>query len=171
VLAIILAACSPDHLNNGSLYLDGVELYASPPLGVSARSKIQWETAEAIAWWNGQVGDEVFYEPIPTPDVTVSVGFVPSDVDVETMGGDQIGVAYLDFSRVDGLIFGCEIVISSDIADDYETALEVTKHELGHCLGLADDPRSLDLNSIMSSPLVWRGEVTEKDLEIVREML
>jgi hypothetical protein len=172
VLAIILAACSPDHLDNGSLYLDGVELYASPPLGVSARSKIRRETSDAIEWWNDQVGAEVFYEPTPTPDITVSIGAnVPFTVDPDTMYWEQLGIAYADYSGYDGLITGCEIIILDAILDDYETALGVVKHELGHCLGLADDPHSLDLNSIMSSPLMWRGEVTEKDLEIVREML
>ena len=169
LVLFLLVACDPTYLDNGRISRDGLELYSAPPLGVSASPEMRPFVLQAIDWWADQVGTEVFFSPTPTPDVNVTVGFVPAgdEFDIEEMTGENLGIAYLDYSRFDGLVTWCEIVISSDIAYHESTVLEVTKHELGHCLALDDDPRSLDLNSIMSSPLVWRGEVTPRDKAIV----
>jgi hypothetical protein len=167
---LLLASCDPTYLDEGLLIRDGVDLYAVPPLGISASPEMVPHVLRATSWWNRQIGDTVFFSPTPTPDVTVSSGYVPSeDYDPVTASGDLDGIAYLEYSRWDGLIVSCEVVISSDILYARE-AHEATKHELGHCLGLADDPQSLDLNSIMSSPMPWSGEVTEHDREIIRRM-
>jgi hypothetical protein len=41
-------------------------------------------------------------------------------------------------------------------------------HEMGHCLGLEDDPPSLDLSSIMSSKLLYVGGLTQADRDELR---
>jgi len=45
--------------------------------------------------------------------------------------------------------------------------VHILAHELGHCLGLDDDPDSLDLASIMSSPTYPQYRPTESDVRLV----
>jgi hypothetical protein len=150
---------------------DGVTLRTNLPVGVSSSVEMWPYTLSAAQWWNQQVREVVFDFPTSTPDVMVYSGYVPAgDFDVETATGGAAGFADIQYSLWDGLITSCEITVSSDISDAH-SVVEVTKHELGHCLGLDDDPDSLDLNSIMSSPMPWRGELTEGDLALVRGML
>lgn len=161
----LLLACDPTYLDEGLLVRGGLELHVTGPQGVSGPF-----ANAAGQWWNEQCGVGLFYSPTPTPDVTIETGYVPSgSYGPDQIIADEAGIAYIDFSRVDGLILGCEVVLSSDIAYDDQTLLETAKHEIGHCLGLADDPHSLDLNSIMSSPIGYRGQVTAGDCALVLE--
>jgi len=50
----------------------------------------------------------------------------------------------------------------------------VLRHELGHCLGLADDPgppTTVDLRSVMASPLDPLGIVTDHDRALLAPYL
>jgi hypothetical protein len=158
LLAILaLSACDPTYLDEGLMVREGLTLHVDGPVGISG------EFAEEVSqWWNEQCGETLFYSPTPTPDATIEFGYV---ADPHELG--NLGIAAIEYSRIDGLITFCEITISSDIAYHEETALEVAKHEAGHCLGLDDDPNSLDLNSIMASPSLYRGQVTPGDCELV----
>lgn len=172
IVILLLMACDPTYLDEGRDYRDGLELYSAPPLGVQAEPDIRGFVLIAVPWWSAQIGQEVAFSPTPTPDITMAFGHVPApDYDPETLEGDVGGIANIDYSLHDGLIIGCDIIISSDLRGFDDAVLEVVKHEIGHCLALADDPHSLDLNSIMSDPGVWRGEVTPGDRAIILEDL
>lgn len=166
IIATCCAACdgltTPD---NGQLVSRGFELYSWPPLGVRPLDDdIDGVVFQAMHWWNEQIGDEVFFAPTPTPDVTVEIGAISGTAD---------GIANITHSSVGGLILNCEVTLASDAIalHDRATIVELAKHELGHCLGLDDDPKTLHLNSIMSVPLWPYGEVTPHDRGIVRSML
>lgn len=157
--AALVASCDPSIHDNGQLVRGEVTLYSAPPLGVIASEEVRGAVSEAIIWWGEQIGEEVFFMPTPVPDVVVDEGYLEPG---------KLGLADIDYSRIDGLVVGCEVTLSLDLTTDL---LEVTKHELGHCLALDDDAHSLDLNSVMSSPALPSGEVTEKDRDLVRAML
>ena len=129
----------------------------------------------ATAFWNETMGRDgvirdVFFVDDISPNVLVSFGYVPqSDYEYEN-GIEPSGIAYVEFTET-GSITGCEIVISSDIAYHAETVQWTLIGEMGHCLGLEDDPNSIDLNSIMSSPLLLNGELTDEDWERLVEGL
>jgi hypothetical protein len=143
-----------------------VEGDATVPLGV---------VEDAVEWWNAAVdcdADSLFVaEPGDVAQVTVSVGYVAVDPmgDVDSdVEGSPLGVAALDYDLVTGVIRGCEVTISSDIAYDEATVAQVARHEIGcHCAGaLADDPgppMTVDLESICSSPLDPLGDLTAAD--------
>jgi len=89
-------------------------------------------------------------------------------------GADEFGWVYVRQGFLPPGIRGIASVVTSprgevlwcDVTID-DVAPEVYRHELGHCLGLADDPRSLDLGSIMSNPTMADGEPTGHDVECV----
>ena len=162
ILTILaLVACDPTYLDEGLMVRDGLVLHVDGPVGISGDY-----SEEVSQWWNDQCGVTLFYSPTPTPDATIEFGYVS---DLDDLG--NLGNADVEYSRYDGLITSCQITISSDIAYNEETSFEVAKHEAGHCLGLDDDPNSLDLNSIMSSPLLYRGEATSHDCDLVIERM
>ena len=171
LIFLLFCACSSAHLDVGLLERDAGDLYACPPLGISPQQDVSSATDTAVTWWNEQIGEQVFFLSPYVTDFSVRRGYVPpGDYDPESTTGGVAGIARLEYSE-DGLITSCDITVSIDISYSWQTMVEVIKHELGHCLGLDDDPYSLDLNSIMSDPMVWRGEVTELDRELVLEML
>ena len=153
---LFLSSCEMESLDNGMMFRDGVYLYSNPPLGVYVDSEMDALIVdEAIDWWAEQAGREMFFRPTPTPDVTVFVGHIPSS--------EVVGLANIRFSRFDGLITSCDIILSSDYYGDRDYILGGVKHELGHCVGLDDDPFSRDVNSIMSNTLLPDGQLTERD--------
>jgi hypothetical protein len=84
-------------------------------------------------------------------------------------GFQIIGKAYIPYNRKGG-ITNCKVVLSIDYAYDRHLMEECLKHELGHCLGLMDDmgsPKAVDLNSIMSDPVAWKGVLTRYDYELL----
>jgi hypothetical protein len=126
---------------------------------------------DVSAWWNSTMArdgverDVLFFDD-QAPEISVSFGLVPiTGEELENETG-PLGIAYLDYT-VDGAIFNCEIVISSDIQDSESTVEEVLRHESGHCLGLADDPDSIDLNSVMADPYLEGGELYQGDWEVL----
>ena len=140
-----LAACTP--VDNGMI--PGVEGPIVLPLYVDG------DDDGAGEWWNG-------YSVLPL----FEAGVAP-DV-------DETGWVYVRHGFLRPGVRGEAIVTTSprgevlwcDVTID-DPAPEVYRHELGHCLGLADDPRSLDLGSIMSNPTMADGEPTGHDVECV----
>jgi len=166
IFCLFLGACGGEHLDNGRLVRMGHTLYSPIPMGISAAPDITPIVESAVDWWNDQIGTEVFFMPSPTPDITVEFGPIIDPTNPDDIYG-EIGIAYLTFSYFDGLILDCDVVVSWDYRDDTDTATEITKHELGHCLGLADDTPSVDLNSVMQSALWTHGEVTAGDRDLI----
>lgn len=130
---------------------------------------------ESALWWDEQLSSEVFFYDGNAPQVTAEFGYVPAPPDDAWTGdfdleGFPLGIAYLDFDEFGAVTF-CEIVVSSDIEYDGPTVAAVMRHEIGHCLGLADDPASVDLNSVMASPVRPAGELTPWDADRLQPYL
>lgn len=163
ITALLLIACETD---NGLIHRDGINLWSSPPIGVLVESSIdQGIVRESIDWWNERPSEDVFHETTQFPGASIGIGHVPDQTDLEELG---IAYLYLD-EEIEGLISFCEIIISENIKGNRETLLRVVEHELGHCLGLDNDPYSI--SSIMSSPIVPNGEVTPGDLALIEDMI
>jgi hypothetical protein len=172
LLALLLAGCPgpTDWLDNGLMVRDGLELHqAALPVTVAVDMSVEDDTLvpEIIAWWNDQAGFEVFAGPVPVADILVTVGYVPGDYE-----DNVAGLAEVEFAA-DGSITSCLVTLSSDIAYHRPTLLKDGEHELGHCVGLEDDPgppTTVDLRSIMSDPLDPLGRLTDNDRELLEEM-
>jgi hypothetical protein len=174
IISMVMCSCDnvgPVEQDLGFKIEDGVEtvpLYA--PYAVQADPSIPDAVYvdDAVLWWNSQLPDGhiAFTLGGPLPDIIVYESYVPCDDPLED--DCPAGLAIVTFSRSDGAILACEIIISSDITYDSEWTEKVLQHELGECLGLTDDcgpPTCVDLRSIMSSPLDPLGELTAADLE------
>ena len=150
-----------DGLDNGRMTLDdGTEMHPYlTPWYVTWDDSIDDDFAmDAIEWWNEQAGVEVFeVEAWSFSAISIEANLLPEDV---------AGV-FRDNTYDDGRISSGDIVISADIMYDYDYSQAALRHEMGHALGLADDPHSIDLNSIMSSPLIVGGELTDHDRSLV----
>jgi len=77
------------------------------------------------------------------------------------------GVADLTWNEF-GEILRCDVVIDAEHAYDAQTFRSRLIHELGHCLGLAHDESSIDLDSCMASPPLVTCSITRRDVERVR---
>jgi hypothetical protein len=156
---------------------DGVTLHPGMlPAAVGVDDTVDDPTLlpEALAWCNARLSqDAVLREATlgETPRVIVSIGFVPAPDWGETFedmlngSSDPVGITYLDYAE-DGEVLGAEIVLSSDVAYDRDTLVKVLEHEIFHFLALSDDPGidiTVELRSIMSSPLDPLGDLTEHD--------
>lgn len=80
-----------------------------------------------------------------------------------TVDPDALGEATL--YDHDGEVVRCEVTLTSL----WPAEAHIVAHELGHCLGLDDDPESLDLGSIMSDPQHDGDRPTAHDVDIVLE--
>jgi hypothetical protein len=187
---LLLVCCGSDcdppvYLDEGlHVTVDGITLHPGVlPAAISADDTVEDATLlpEAVDQWNEWLSGDgvdrtvlVVAEPGETPRVTASVGYVPApDWGEEFADGssaEPLGIAYIDFAE-DGEMLGAEIVISSDIAYDRDTVLQVLLHEVGHgFFGLADDPgppQTVDLRSVMSSPMDPLGVLTDHDFAII----
>lgn len=163
LLLVALVSCEAvGPIDNGLMIRDGLELHpaASPVLVACGEAMDCADLEEALEWWSVELsrpthfGEGLFVETIrpfelePNGEVVVRVGEVPPGA---------LGVAVLDFNA-EGGIFAAEVTLQAG-----EWELEHLRHELGHCLGLDDDPPSLDLGSVMSSPTRPGATVTEHD--------
>lgn len=159
----------PADLDEGWLVGNGLELHPGVlPATVSADTDAMPFAEAAVAWWEEQLDCAVFELDLEgNGDVFITTGLVPASTEDIDSGGEPLGLAELDFAE-DGAILGGTITISSDITYDEDTATQVARHELGHCLGLADDPgppTTVDLMSVMASPLDPLGELTDGDAQ------
>lgn len=185
VLAVVLSSgsdCDPPTVEDNGFHTPadtGVALHPGDlPLFVAPDETIDDATLvpEAIGWWNSELSSDnvarlAFLEAggIDAPQVVVAYGYVPAPDSDLSGEGDPVGIAYLDYAE-DGSVLSAEIVLSSDYSYHRPTMLKALEHELGHTLGLADDPGvdiTVDLMSIMSSPLDPLGELTEHDFDLL----
>jgi len=120
----------------------GAELWIPQPLAVEAVDpEIAAALEEAAEFW-------------PCVEVgpgrgTALFGYVPSPNWPEE---DRWGMAAIRADTETGEIWQCSIIVASEIQYSYDTVVDVLIHEIGHCLGLADDP---GVESIMASPPGW----------------
>ena len=173
-LTVLLAACDPTYLDEGfHVADDGVELHpGAMPATVAGDEDTAGLAIDACAWWADQLGADALV-PSEPGYVTVALGLVPASTADLDAGGEPLGIASIGYSAW-GSVLTCDVTISSDIAYDRDTALQVLRHELGHCLGLADDPgppTTVDLRSVMASPLDPLGIVTDHDRALLAPYL
>jgi hypothetical protein len=178
VLLLVFAACEPTYLDEGFMVADeGFELRPGAlPRFVSANTpEALPATIHAIAWWNTALGCEaLLFDENGNGDITVDVGLVPLDGGDMLQDGEPIGIALVRYDA-EGIILGATVTISADIAYDEETVELVAAHEAGHAaFGLSDDPgppETVDLRSIMASPLDPLGELTAHDRALLEPYL
>lgn len=144
------------------------------PMGVAWDESFEHEGLEAVppavvAWWNDQIGEEFFYEDPFSPDITTEVNFISLDEMPDNFFAieHQADLAEVEYSVADGAVISCRCVLNVDLAYDVATMEQALRHCYGHCLGLEDDPFSVDLRSIMSNPLDPLGELTAGDRELL----
>lgn len=160
------------HITDGGLQLRPGAL----PFAVMVDETVEDETLlpEAVEWWNDAVGTEVLVIDDVAPQIVVSTGYVPTPDSDLTGDGDPIGIAYIDYAE-DGTVLNGEVVLSSDVAYHRPTMLKALEHEFGHLpMALSDDPGidvTVDLKSIMGSPLDPLGELTDHDLKLIEPYL
>lgn len=181
------SSCDPALLDEGRLTNNGIELTPfSLPWHVVADDSFEQEgvVEQAIDWWNekgagvlfeGGVDNSAFDElTLDAPSerigvILVSVEGIPGGgtdwviVDEEDPNGKA--TVYDD----GGLIMACDVIIDYEIAYHEGTVYTTLIHEFGHCLGLADDPESLDLDSCMSKPTYEGCGLTGGDLQLLLE--
>lgn len=171
--------CEPTYLDEGfHVAEDGVALHPGMlPAALATDDTVEDGTLlpEVLDKWNGWLSRDgtartvlVVAEEGETPRAVVSVGLVPAPD--WGSADDPAGIAKLDYDLETGEVLGAEIVLSSDIAYDRDTLVDVLSHEVGHFLALADDPgppQTVDLRSVMASPMDPLGELTEHDFEML----
>lgn len=173
-VAVLFSACDLVVDNDFIVVEGGLALHPGAlPFGVAADETVPEGAAEAgVSWWNETLGREVLFVGEPA-QVTVTVGYVPPNSD-ELDGSTALGRTHIDYAR-DGEVLGAEVTVSSDFAYDEDTLLQVMRHELGHAaFGLADDPgppETVDLRSIMASPMDPLGTLTAHDRNIIEPYL
>jgi len=154
-------------------------LFAQPeylPWAVVAEPELVVEAGNAVDWWNAEMSrdgvirvvhhfeGETEYPEATHGVVNVFYGYLPSD-DLETDTG-----GLFEYALRDGQLLYGTVTVSSDLGYHDQTISAIIRHELGHALGLADDPASIDLNSVMSYELAEHGELTEQDFDLVAEI-
>ena len=158
LLALALSTCHLPQLDHGLLSDGAYELRpAVLPWHVVAEPGIELDGA--MAFWASHC---------PAPPFAAVPGAVPGTlgvVDVAT-GPVELGQAELQTDSA-GRIVSASILLAP-MATDWQTV--VLTHELGHCLGLADDERSIDLRSIMAGSGLSPGldhRLTEQDAALI----
>lgn len=168
-------------LDNGRLEMSGYNVEPHHyPMRVIALTSVDDEAfgfdrdliIQAVEWWNEQASRD---------GIQRNVFVVDDEAIPGTTGVIEVGVGYTGDSYEDGIpgiyefyydeefiMYGV-VTVSSDITYNDRTVIDVLRHELGHALGLDDDPDSIDLDSVMGSPLVYDGGLTEGDFGLVEE--
>lgn len=187
VLAIIagvfLTGCSESSdrirsLDNGIIVIEALDIVPSDvPCRIDGDDSLRDDGLDYLPFyaqevWNSWVGAEVVSDDPNSPRMGLSVNYNPVGADLNHL--DTYENVHIQFNEL-GEITSCECVLNVDYAYDSEWMELATLHCVGHCcFGLADDsgpPETVDLRSIMSSPLDPLGEPTEGDLAIIRGML
>lgn len=118
---------------------------------------------EAINEWNAWAGFLVFERALIVGEVSVDFGITPPVQD-EFGFSDTFGMSLLGIDD-DLRITKCTVTVSNSIAYHAPTVRTTIEHELGHCLGLLDDPNSVELESVMSSSPANGYDLTAHDRE------
>ena len=156
VAAATVAACAPE--DAGRLVVDGYEVEpAVLPVVLVGDGVVGDDELEAAAqWWEARAcwglfevepdrwlfEDFALTEPRRRP-----VGYaVVMETELPATHGDALGLTSLLIRY--GQIDAADVLCSPDATG--ELRARVIRHELGHLLGLADDPPSVDLDSVMS---------------------
>lgn len=173
----LLVGCDSASLDNGLLEHDGFE--ARPvmlPITIVHDDTINDDMVnEAIGWWAERVDGELFvadHDPAAWTGIDRlppehRVGYVmvwqgyPRDHDLEDER-EPLGESVIIWGE-EASIVSAEVIISPDATDWRRWYVATIVHELGHCLGLADDPDSVELNSIMSETLEPSNDLTDGD--------
>ena len=144
-ILLLLAACSPCD-DAGRILHEGTPLYADLPVKISCETRA---CAEALAWW-GEQGDMLVADP-----AGVSVRYC--DLPPGTGGTCE------SLATWEGRIVRSWICIEREFRGHWAEPY-ITAHEMGHALGLADDPP--DCRSVMSEgklQLLDNVQLTAKD--------
>lgn len=129
-ISLLLISCGeyPSYLETDN----GDPLWLMTPAGVEGDAP---RLQDAVAFW---------------PCLHQGAG--PIHVEVGYLPDPMMGYSSVLWDRDTGEIVSCDVIVSVDIAYHHDTVEAVLIHELGHCLGLADDPGH---ESIMASPPGW----------------
>lgn len=179
ILSVALCSCEP--IDNGQI---------ETSVGLLCPFNRQWlvthdeslseeNVVEAVEFWNdvsdrvlfNTKSDSIYYHYIDelglserSGVITATVGYPRDDDpfdDSSTLGNASLW--WNDEAR----IVTAHITVSPEGDDGGSWTVAILEQELGHTLGLADDPESVDLDSIMSNPVVPGRGVTPGDLDIV----
>lgn len=127
---------------------------------------------EAVTWWNGlelSHGFDTSYDANLLRTLEVSDTRSKKGLFLMHVASDQHrrgGCADVEYDRLTGEIWSGEAVLNHDHVYDRATYVAAAKHEMGHFLGLDDDPMpGIDLNSIMRSKLLVTGTLSKRDRE------
>lgn len=170
-----------DSLDNGFMINNGNCVNAlSLPISVfpSYGTAYRW-VAAAVLWWNTELDHEFFV--IEDNQSTALIysdhyieGFTASNqwFDLDELYSDlTYGRASLGLDENGGIVTQY-IELNYILAHNDRAMIQSLKHELGHLLGLQDDPGppvTVDLNSIMADSLIWNGELTRNDRNLIIE--
>jgi hypothetical protein len=183
-VSLVLCGCDPSYLDEGRMVRDGFELRpAGLPWSVVYDETVTEEIGadaviDAVAWWQEQAGRDgidrtwfVMGDEVPESDpwdgeILVTVAALPGSDDDDAMAAE---VADLSWNDEGGIIFGT-VTVNHAIAYDAPTARISLLHGFGHMMGLDDDPgppETVDLRSIMASPMDPLGRLTDHDFELL----
>jgi hypothetical protein len=182
--AFVLLSCDPSYLDNGFMEVDGRRMEPLDlPYVVAHDDSISGSAIdEAVAWWHEETDLEVGSLFVVDHDpelfdeldglsendrigaITVWSEWPNVPEDVEALGATIIR------RDSEARIKTTEVLVSPDVIGDRQWTIAVLRHEFGHCLGLAHDPNSIDLNSIMSSSVNPIQGLTPGDRERIRSL-
>lgn len=186
-ILLLGAECGP--VDRGRLVIDGLELEPMVlPWEVIVSDEVGHGDAVLDALdmaneaffptvaFDGRIDQDAYEEHMDSrPEdrlgiVLVNEGFVrtPDSMSLDGQSqGDPGGSATLWWNEA-GEIAAADIIISSDIAYDWQTVRDISAHEAGHTLGLDHDDSSLDLGSCMASPPEHDCRFTASDVLLVQ---
>ena len=158
IIALVLTACAED-----VGMLQGICGPIVLPVEVVNAGTSDYAIQSAIDAWNDKA-PLPFFALVEEPSGPFGWATVTEGDPVAE--GHSVG-GYAEISWAHGEILTCAVVVAADLSYDPYWHVALIEHELGHCLGLADDPPSIDLGSIMSDPFRWGASPTDSDVDVV----